>query len=114
LEVTFKGGAQPMAQCNEDNINDMLTFLFKAPCDEEIVDMDCNDYCEQLARLAEEVAGGADLKQLLPALEEHIRHYADCREEFEALVNVIRAEKSGALSTSDSTSDHQSQQPDSK
>jgi hypothetical protein len=83
-----------MAQCNESNVHNILAFLSNAPCDEEIVAMDCNDYCEQLAQLAEDVAAGADLKELLPALEEHMRHYTDCREEFEALVAVLQAQKS--------------------
>jgi hypothetical protein len=83
-----------MAQCNESNVHNILAFLSNAPCDEEIVAMDCNDYCEQLAQLAEDVAAGADLKELLPALEEHMRHYTDCREEFEALVAVLQAQNS--------------------
>ncbi len=86
-----------MARCNENKVNDLLTFIVNAPCNDEIVDMDCNDYCETLARLAEQVAGGAKLEDLLPALEEHIRHWPDCREEFEALVAVLKAEASGQL-----------------
>lgn len=85
-----------MARCNEENIKNMLDF-FNAPCDDEIVNMDCNDYCEQLAQLAEQVAAGAELDDLLPELVEHMRHYSDCREEFEALVAVLKAERNGAL-----------------
>jgi hypothetical protein len=87
-----------MAQCNEKNINNMLKF-FAAPCDEEIVSLDCNDFCEQIPTLAERVANGENLADILPELENHIQYYKDCREEFEALVELIKAEKSGALET---------------
>ncbi len=84
--------AQRKKRCNEDNVNNILGFVFDAPYDEEMVNMDCNDYCEQLAELAEKVANGADLEELLPEWKTHIKHWSDCAEEFEALVAVLRAE----------------------
>jgi len=84
-----------MAKCNEQNAGQMLDFLLNTPCEQEIVDMDCNDYCEQLSELAERVANGADLEEVRPELEKHMRHWKDCREEFEALVAIIKAEQSG-------------------
>lgn len=86
-----------MARCNAHNAKTMLDFLLKRPCEDQIIDMDCNDYCEQLADLAEQVASGANLADLLPLLEEHMHHWKDCREEFDALVAILRAEKSGQL-----------------
>src|SRR5690606_8656947 len=86
-----------MGKCDENNVNDMLSFLLEQPCEQEIIDMDCNDYCGKIARLAELVAEGAHLAQVRPALEEHLQHWQDCREEFEALVAVITAESSGQL-----------------
>lgn len=83
-----------MSQCNENNIQNFLTF-FEAPTDEEIVAMDCNDYCEQLAELAERVASGENLNDLLPALQQHMHYWTDCREEFDALVAIIKAEQGG-------------------
>ena len=85
--------------CNEDNIDDMLSFVFQSPCDcdEQIIEMDCNDYCEQLAHLAERVAAGEKIADLMPRLREHMQHWPDCREEFEALVAILRAEESGEL-----------------
>lgn len=81
-----------MANCNEENVNNLLGFVFDAPHNEEIVKMDCNDYCEQLAELAEQVANGKSLADLQPDWEEHIQHWRDCREEFDALVAVLKAE----------------------
>lgn len=86
-----------MERCKESETNHLLDFLQKPPCDDDIVAMDCNDYCETLSRLAERVAAGEDLRSLLPALEEHMRHWSDCREEFEALVAVLKAEAAGAF-----------------
>jgi hypothetical protein len=86
-----------MARCREENARQLLAFILNAPCHEDIEKMDCNDYCEQLAELAEQVASGEDLQKLLPRLEEHLDHWKDCREEFDALVAVIRAEAGGAV-----------------
>jgi hypothetical protein len=81
-----------MSRCNDKNRRQLVEFMTDAPFDDVIIDMDCKDGCEQLARLAELVAAGGDLHELLPEFEEHIGYWKDCREEFEALVAVIRAE----------------------
>jgi hypothetical protein len=84
-----------MSQPNEEKnkgLSDSLSFIFRAPYDEEIVAMDCNDYCEELAQIAELVARGASLEEVLPQLEEHMRYWTDCREEFDALVAVLKAQ----------------------
>lgn len=97
-----------MQNCNEDNVNDMLSFVFQPPCDcgqedcdcdEKIMAMDCNDYCEQLAHIAEEVAAGKSVESILPRFKNHLRHWRDCREEFEALVAIVKAENNGELAT---------------
>ena len=82
---------------NKDEAKRALTFIMDAPYDEEIVAMDCNDYCEQLAELAERVASGEKLEELLPKWQEHMQYWSDCREEFEALVAVLKAEKAAEL-----------------
>ena len=74
------------------DLSDSLSFIFSAPYDEEIVAMDCNDYCEELAQIAELVARGSSLEEILPTLEEHMRYWTDCREEFDALVAVLKAQ----------------------
>lgn len=57
--------------------------------------MDCVRCCDQFECLAEQVAAGADIHTLLPAVEAHLACCPDCREEFEALVAIIRAENAG-------------------
>lgn len=74
------------------NLTDLLDFVENAPENEEIMKMDCNDQCEQMSRLAEQVADGAELDTVLPELKEYMKFWGDCREEFIALVNVLKAE----------------------
>lgn len=74
------------------NLNELLNFIENAPENEEIIEMDCNDHCEQMSRLAEQVAAGAELEDILPELKEHMKYWSDCREEFIALVSVLKAE----------------------
>lgn len=63
--------------------------------------MDC-EMCEcNLESLAEKVAAGANLHDLLPELEIHLQCCHDCKEEFQALVCIVKAEISGELSTAE-------------
>ncbi len=87
-----------MANCDEKDINDVMSFIFEAPCEEEIVNMDCNDYCTQVARVAEQVACGVSIKELMPKLQQHLKYWVDCREEFDALVTVLKANSDNQLS----------------
>jgi len=70
----------------------LLDFVAHAPEDPNIIAMDCNDHCEVMASLAERVANGESLEDILPELQEHMRYWGDCREEFLALVAVLKAE----------------------
>lgn len=79
------------------NLTELLNFIENAPENEQIISMDCNDHCEQMSRLAEQVADGADLDEVLPELKEYMKYWGDCREEFIALVNVLKAEMSDDL-----------------
>jgi len=79
------------------NLNELLNFVENAPANDEIIAMDCNDHCEQMACLAEQVANGADLSVILPELTEHMKFWGDCREEFIALVNILKAEMSDQI-----------------
>ena len=74
------------------NLNELLNFIENAPADDNIILMDCNDHCEEMAILAEQVASGVELDEILPELKEHMKYWGDCREEFLALVSVLKAE----------------------
>jgi hypothetical protein len=86
-----------MSRCNDENRSQLLNFVVNAPFDEFIIAMDCREACEQLSRLAELVANGADLSSILPQLEEHMAYWTDCREEFMALVAILKAEREGKM-----------------
>jgi hypothetical protein len=77
------------------NLEFLLDFVEKAPEHPEIIAMDCNDHCEDMAILAERVAQGESLDSVLPELQEHMKYWGDCREEFYALVSVLKAEVAG-------------------
>ncbi len=58
-------------------------------------EMDCESCGQQIDCLAELVAVGQDPRLLLPAVQAHLECCRDCREEFEALLCILRAEQSG-------------------
>lgn len=80
-----------------DQIQNMLDFL-NAPEDEYVISLDCSD-CDKLAGLAERVASGQPVEDVLPALSEHLHYWRDCREEFEALVAILKAESNSQIRT---------------
>ncbi len=79
-------------QHNGDPMQRLVDFVANAPADETLIKMDCNDCCEHIARLAEQVANGAELDEILPEMQKFMRYWGDCREEFEALVAVLQRE----------------------
>ena len=76
-----------------DQLERLFDFIANAPADETLIKMDCNDCCEKITQLAEQVANGADLNEIWPEMQKFMRYWGDCREEFEALVAVIKQEK---------------------
>jgi len=58
-------------------------------------ELDCESCGEQIDCLAELVAVGHDPKKLLPAVQIHLECCTDCREEFEALLCILKAQLSG-------------------
>lgn len=76
-----------------DQLEKLFDFIANAPADETLITMDCNDCCEKITQLAEQVANGADLNEIWPEMQKFMRYWGDCREEFEALVAVIKQEK---------------------
>lgn len=86
-----------MSQTIVNNLQKLMDFVANAPNDPKIIAMDCNDHCEELAILAERVAAGAELEAVLPELQEHMKYWRDCHEEFLALVSVLKAEAAGEL-----------------
>jgi predicted anti-sigma-YlaC factor YlaD len=76
----------------DDQLRKLINCIYDAHLDAII---DCETCSTQWNCLAEMVAGGADPHELLPAVEEHLACCSDCREEYEALLAIIRAENQG-------------------
>ena len=84
-----------MAQ-HDERIKRLITAIFTVHQETSI---DCETCAQQFDCLVELVSRGANLRELLPAVEEHLDCCADCREEFDALMAIIHAENEGKLST---------------
>lgn len=56
--------------------------------------LDCETCGSQFHSLADMVAAGANVSQILPAVQEHLACCPDCNEEFQALVSMIMTENS--------------------
>lgn len=61
------------------------------------VEMDCAACDAEMAHLAELVSAGGDPAELLPAVYAHLQRCGACREDYEALLNVLNAERAGLL-----------------
>ena len=79
----------------DEQLRKLIDHIFVSHQDDE---MDCEACTCQLECLAEKVAGGASLHDVLPEVEAHIRCCPDCREEWQALLCIVRAERDGSLS----------------
>lgn len=80
----------------DEQLRKLIDCIFDAHVDATI---DCETCSLQFNCLADLVAEGADPRELLPAVEEHLMCCPDCREEYNALLTIIRAENQG-LTTS--------------
>jgi len=63
------------------------------PFNEDAVSMDCKDGCEELAQLAERVIQGEKIEEIFPVYADHMDQIGCCKEEFDALVNVLKVDK---------------------
>lgn len=55
------------------------------------VELSCDEVLRLMGACAEAVLRGEDHTQVVPLFEKHIEMCADCREEFEALLRILRA-----------------------
>ncbi|MBZ0301331.1 MAG: hypothetical protein K8J31_16410 [Anaerolineae bacterium] len=54
---------------------------------------DCEAAYKQFECLAEQAVAGVDIHDILPRVAMHLDQCSDCREEYEALVAIVRAER---------------------
>ncbi|MEP7293933.1 MAG: hypothetical protein ABI835_19255 [Chloroflexota bacterium] len=83
-----------MGEIVDENIQKLIDSIFDTHSDGGI---DCEQCCQQFNCLVELVAAGTELREMLPAVEAHLRCCQDCREEYQALLSIIVAENQGLL-----------------
>ena len=76
-----------------DQLTRLFDFIDNAPADEALIKMDCNDCCEKITQLAEQVAQWRRPERNLARDAKVHELLGRCREEFEALVAVIQRER---------------------
>ncbi len=53
----------------------------------------CDECFEQLDRFVEMELSGLNVAEAMPLVQDHLEKCGDCREEFEALLEALRAEE---------------------
>lgn len=53
-------------------------------------EIDCEECFEQLDQFAEQVLDGRSAKEAMPLVKDHLERCRCCREEFEALLEILR------------------------
>ncbi|BBL78731.1 hypothetical protein RxyAA322_05850 [Rubrobacter xylanophilus] len=56
-------------------------------------ELSCDECFEQLDRFVETELAGLDAAAAMPLVEDHLEKCSDCREEYEALLRALRAER---------------------
>ena len=55
-------------------------------------ELTCDECLEELDRFAELTLAGKDAAEAIPLVQDHLNRCRDCREEFEALLDALRAQ----------------------
>ena len=88
---TLVSPAEPPADRQIQSLIDCLATT------QEVED-DCAEFDKKMDCLAELLAQGKSPSEVItPEVETHLLHSNDCREEFEALIAILKAEEAGEL-----------------
>ncbi len=80
-----------------DELKKLIECIFDQHIDADL--LDCETCGAHFHRLADLVANGAQVQQLLPEVEQHLACCSECTEEFQALLSIIIAENKGILTS---------------
>jgi len=75
---------------------DKLKTMVRSVARTQEIEYSCDDVYQLLDEFTEAVVQGKDVTQLMPLVQQHLELCPDCREEFEALLRVVRAARPGA------------------
>lgn len=82
----------------EENLNERMQALLNCLSTTSDNEADCLEFGMQSDCLAELLAAGANGDVVIPQdIKAHLLNSRDCREEFEALIAVLKAELAGEL-----------------
>ena len=70
---------------------DKLKTMVRGVARTQATEYSCDDTYRLLDEFTEAVAQGRDAAKLMPLVQQHLELCPDCREEFEALLRVLRA-----------------------
>lgn len=87
LKQLFSPKMQPPASGNSPMTQKILEMLEKTQ-EEELT---CDEVFALLDQFTEMASRGEDVAQLMPLVKLHLDICGDCREEYEALLNIVKA-----------------------
>lgn len=80
------------------NINERLKALIDCLASTQDDEADCIEFDVEADCLAEWLASGAAPTSVIkPRIQAHLDHSRDCKEEFEALIAILKAAQTGEL-----------------
>jgi hypothetical protein len=69
----------------------MLKQMVRAVMDTRPDEISCGECFDELDRFVEMTLAGKNAAEAMPLVQDHLRRCRDCREEFEALLAMLRA-----------------------
>ncbi len=88
----MKAGKKSTSEKNaSSNSREMMGKLLRMVEDTDEVEIGCDEVFELLDQYVEMEQRGEDVTTLLPLVERHLEKCRDCREEYEALKQVIES-----------------------
>jgi hypothetical protein len=75
---------------------DLLKNLISASLNAHPDEIGCDDCYEQLHEFAELKLEGKSAEEAMPLVEDHLKRCGECEEEFEVLLEALKAEQSSS------------------
>ncbi|MGH2606393.1 MAG: hypothetical protein ACRDG5_07350 [Anaerolineales bacterium] len=82
----FSGGRRPMLALSPS----AASVLGREIASTQEVEYDCSDVYRLLDQFAEAVLRGEEVSPWMPLIRAHLERCPDCRDEFEALMRILR------------------------
>jgi hypothetical protein len=70
---------------------EILTNLFRAVVHTHDNEIGCAECCDEIESFIEMKLAGKSPKEAYPLVQEHLKKCGDCREEYEALLEALKA-----------------------